>query len=229
MSAPTDRCADLRCGHARRDCACPAFDEGAPKKRAATVSAMADELVMLARVHADFWSERTESEVKRAFLAVMDEHRPPPPPVLHADAFAAIAALLSFPSTMCHHAATPCSQCDAHEAAVRTVQRFLWEAASAKVPTRIQAAERAVVEAALIGGLIEGRPWPGYPALVEAVARLRSLREGQAAEECGAIGETDLVPNTDYPDEYRSVEIRCHLPRGHEGEHCGPLGDWRWT
>lgn len=101
--------------------------------------------------------------------------------------------------------------------------------------TRLEAAERAVVEAALdlaarIPDSLDQHP------ISEACARLRDLRELAQAEECLAMPETMTPPGVFVTDNAnwragRDEErpVHCYLPRGHEGEHCGSLGDWRWT
>jgi len=65
--------------------------------------------------------------------------------------------------------------------------------------------------------------------LSEALDRLRDLRERAKEEECGEMrrrtfavrGGGDLFHANEPP-------VRCHLPRGHEGQHQGELGLWRW-
>lgn len=109
----------------------------------------------------------------------------------------------------------------------------------ALTPTRIEAAVTDLVAAA--------ERWAGpEPALSfghemdqavalskdlgERITRLRALREQAHAEECGSIArrQTRAVTVEDARP-YRDCEIRCHLPRGHEGEHEGELGTWRWA
>lgn len=109
--------------------------------------------------------------------------------------------------------------------------------------SRIEAAERAVVETAL--------EWRRYDrrrhdltnaeqnaldvliiANTEAVDRLRDLRANQQAEECGAkpsmfVSVRQVVSDSEVLQ--REKDVRCHLPRGHEGEHEGELGTWRWA
>lgn len=98
--------------------------------------------------------------------------------------------------------------------------------------TRIQSAERAVVEAAIASAiLVEQRiremgPTPSAKMgpegirVIDACSRLRDLREQARAEECGERS----IPLLSSPWK----DTRCHL-RGHEGEHEGNLGVWRWS
>lgn len=109
--------------------------------------------------------------------------------------------------------------------------------------SRIEAAERAVVEAA--GSSMEkwvnsgGPNWlrdPGIVAIRDALSRLRSLMEQAGAEECGEVIEVQThnvvrgIGGTilNVTNVSRTGPIECHLPRGHGGEHEGELGAWRW-
>ena len=125
-------------------------------------------------------------------------------------------------------------------------------------PTRIQAAERAFVVEALslilrnpaimLAGLMhEGGCAVGYSDTAscncdvsksrEAALRLRALRKHAQAEECGDLaGQHQLGGNVFISDAAgvsakrdQHRKITCHLPRGHEGEHEGELGTWRWS
>lgn len=112
---------------------------------------------------------------------------------------------------------------------------------------RLQAAELAVVEASLKlrdalradtlrGGF--GDEW------TDAVERLRYLRARSREDECGAACEVDsatltrclidvvgtgVTEMTDYVGLAKRSPVSCTLPRGHEGEHEGELGRWRWS
>ncbi len=101
-------------------------------------------------------------------------------------------------------------------------------------PSRIEAAERAVVEAALDGHRnVRLSAEPNAAAtwltrLREACARLRDLRERAREEECEDYTHV-VLPARTYTGPRDQRLTRCHLPRGHEGEHRGELGEWRWT
>lgn len=143
---------------------------------------------------------------------------------MNRDAIEALAALRTFAAESHDHAADPCGFCDrAHEA--------IAVLAKAVTPSRIQSAERAVVEAAdrfarKLGGLCVLLPTGAnvWADLEETTARLRSLRETAAAEECGQTGwaasRAGFVVH---------CLVRCHLPSGHEGEHECTLGAYRWN
>lgn len=130
-------------------------------------------------------------------------------------------------------------------------------------PTRIEAAERAVLTCAeewrrldiRRHGLRTQGEQQRLDDLIrleaEALDRLRDLREQIGVEECGALAPDDRGDllkelsdrsfNAAYPEKSRAreyflrlkkvpaVAARCHLPRGHEGEHEGALGIWRWV
>lgn len=94
--------------------------------------------------------------------------------------------------------------------------------------TRLEAAEKAVVEAAFamtnadyfkLLGTAEERIF-----LREAVTRLRALREGMP--ECGQIRRLGLVRDLDHA--FEEVTVRCRLSVGHGGEHEGDMGVWKW-
>ena len=109
-------------------------------------------------------------------------------------------------------------------------------------PTRLQSAERAVVEAELLllslldmpfGSTSEdarSSTWDRIDAqeksLHDSARRLRDLRAHIGEETCKAKTATQVGSYSTlrggYPD------IACHLPRGHDGEHEGDLGAWRW-
>lgn len=99
--------------------------------------------------------------------------------------------------------------------------------------TRIQAAERAVIEAAL-GLFVNVNETTigltGADGLLERRDRLRDLREQARAEECGRLIERWIsraeIEKRDTDEGV--IRMRCHLPRGHEGKHAGSLGDWSW-
>lgn len=133
-------------------------------------------------------------------------------------ATAALTLLDTFPASMCDHAATPCTACDSHRATVEILRRCFREIAPAS--SRLEAAERAVVEAAL-ALLTQREPPFRWNDLFDAVTRLRALREQAQAEECGAGARGDAAPPL-----FR--QVRCTLPRGHEGAHRGNLGEWSW-
>lgn len=109
----------------------------------------------------------------------------------------------------------------------------------ALTPSRIEAAERDVVEA--VGEWRHDNPNSpnhGKRMVIEAYDRLRALREQRKAEECGAEWSDDprvgsgvtrvgIVPQ-DMGEKREWRVVSCHLPRGHEGEHEGELGRWRW-
>jgi hypothetical protein len=129
----------------------------------------------------------------------------------------------------------------------------------ATTPSRLQAAERAVVEAALAA---DDAAWklshddtPGsarkFGASVAArgeamsrlralreqakaeecgafMSRLRALREQAKAEECGAFVEAKTRNTAPSDETFAKHNLRCDLPRGHEGKHCGDLGRWEW-
>jgi len=112
---------------------------------------------------------------------------------------------------------------------------------------RIAAAERAVIDLCLrwmdngfkTHGMTDCAAVPFNVLLADPLAKLRALREELAGDECGAVPRgvrwnnsdghafvTDSPDPRDGRDEHRAV--RCMLPRGHEGEHEGDLGRWRW-
>lgn len=104
-------------------------------------------------------------------------------------------------------------------------------------PSRIEAAERAVVEAAVtfadaLGGrrVVTSKDADVWWMLQETVSRLRDLRANAEAEECRDIGwaktHKDEAIGPETPRAKHTVY--CHLPRGHEGKHSGPLGEWVW-
>lgn len=107
--------------------------------------------------------------------------------------------------------------------------------------TRLAAAERAVIDSAVAWN----RHQLNIPALTskerkawrdrndemirvenDAVERLVSLREQLAAEECGAVCnvQSRLTPGG-VP---RGDDVRCHLARGHDGDHEGVGASYRW-
>lgn len=107
-------------------------------------------------------------------------------------------------------------------------------------PTRIEAAERAVLTCAeewrrldiRRHGLRTQGEQQRLDDLIrleaEALDRLRDLREQIGVEECGR--RYIKCPDKDWVGVGNEGfnALRCHLPRGHEGEHEGELGIWRW-
>jgi len=95
--------------------------------------------------------------------------------------------------------------------------------------TRLEAAEKEVVRAAMESFVLGPHYISGN--LSDACARLRDLRERAKEEECGTACVTrcysgPTLTGGSVTDHDRVA--RCHLPRGHEGEHQGELGLWRW-
>jgi len=107
-------------------------------------------------------------------------------------------------------------------------------------PTRIQAAERAVVEAARAGSRRIHQTESEREAasvwlttLREACGRLEDLREQAKAGECGEKGvrlHFPVHPTDGGIGSNVGTKIvgYCNLPRGHEGRHRGDLGEWEW-
>lgn len=97
----------------------------------------------------------------------------------------------------------------------------------ALAPTRLRAAEIAVVEAAIAWELeTEEEPafsWASRES--EAIRRLLALREQARAEEC----QRETIADVSGEDNGKTLWLRCFLPRGHEGEHQAELGTWRWV
>ena len=127
------------------------------------------------------------------------------------------------------------------------------ERAGAAKPTRLQAAERAVVETAVAYRAAwtedDGDTYGTSAAMADAINRLRDVRKAAAAEECEAVDRplrelretlSDRAFNAAYPeksqargyalmlDTFPGEPVRCTKPRGHEGEHEGDLGRFRW-
>ena len=102
--------------------------------------------------------------------------------------------------------------------------------------TRLEAAERAAVEAAMAWDdiLIDAPPHEitnRATRLSDACARLRDLRERVQEEECGQITAWEIAPrignNVDLTiSETRTA--RCTLPRGHAGDCDANLGNVQW-
>ena len=93
--------------------------------------------------------------------------------------------------------------------------------------SRIQAGERAVVEAALAWWPETHRDHPAWWAraqpIREAVDRLRDLHERKQAEEC-----TWRAHPGNRPGMVNTTFVKCHIPAGHDGRHRGNLGDYEW-
>ena len=108
-------------------------------------------------------------------------------------------------------------------------------------PSRIQSAERAVLDAACEWRRLDTKRYDvrtqgeqqRLDDLIriesEAIDRLRDLREQVAGETCGAIGNGPDKGWVSVSEPDRLMKVRCHLPSGHEGEHEGDLGGWRWA
>jgi hypothetical protein len=115
------------------------------------------------------------------------------------------------------------------EAATDGALRDILRALSRVRPSRIEAAERAVVDAAMRGETIGDtrRTAAWLREMREACSRLRDLRAAAGAEECSFVQSVYSCGPQNHPPS-KIEKVRCVLPRGHEGEHEGELGLWRW-
>ena len=128
-------------------------------------------------------------------------------------------------------------------------------------PSRVHAAERAVLVAAecvvdasrnclnrqplgpaTIACACCANRW-GHEddSLSEATAKLLDLRARAQAAECRSFHPIVAGPRgwrfrqeaktrtTTGPETFRKHNLRCHLPRGHEGDHEATLGAFRWS
>ena len=96
--------------------------------------------------------------------------------------------------------------------------------------TRLDAAERAVVEAAMRGAAISLALSPKWLAeFNEARERLSDLRAslGVGQDPCGIVDSPVMVVKASgNPDSVH--DPRCYLHIGHDGQHEAALGVWRW-